>query len=275
MPVRLTAFLSDAPVRRKIFPDAGAYMLGRSEKADLQIPDRRVSRAHARLTATEGGWRLEDLMSKNGTQLDGRLIDSVMITRDAWAALGGAPVLFEFIDDGTARSMAGTRARREADAASIKSSITSNQQATALLQDFVDGVIELSGCDRGSVWFTDDSDTPVLALRRGNETPPESLGAIRQVLQTGGPIITHDIEGLEAIARRSSVRLGGVRALACIPFVVPGATAGAVYADSKKPGRFFTELDLEHLHGLTAHAALTLASLRLRDQIAGFIAIGD
>lgn len=46
-------------------------VIGREPDCDIVIPDRQVSRAHARLHRVEGGFELEDLGSKNGTHLNG------------------------------------------------------------------------------------------------------------------------------------------------------------------------------------------------------------
>ncbi len=45
--------------------------IGRDPACDIVIPDRQVSRRHARLTPTSRGLLLEDLRSKNGTHLNG------------------------------------------------------------------------------------------------------------------------------------------------------------------------------------------------------------
>jgi len=54
---------------------AGAYILGRSEEADLAIRSPEVSRSHARLILEDPLCRIEDLGSTSGTTLDGRMVD--------------------------------------------------------------------------------------------------------------------------------------------------------------------------------------------------------
>jgi len=52
-----------------------SFVVGRSSKADLTIPDRSMSRMHARFYQDQGKWFVEDLGSRNGTLLGGRQVD--------------------------------------------------------------------------------------------------------------------------------------------------------------------------------------------------------
>jgi DNA-binding response OmpR family regulator len=56
--------------------------IGRDAECDVCIPDRQVSRVHARLRRTEEGFQLEDLGSKNGTHLNGAPVSSPMRLQD-------------------------------------------------------------------------------------------------------------------------------------------------------------------------------------------------
>jgi len=56
--------------------------IGRDPTCSLVIPDRQVSRIHARLTLTPEGILLEDLGSKNGTFSNGELIIDPVILKD-------------------------------------------------------------------------------------------------------------------------------------------------------------------------------------------------
>ncbi|HZW04826.1 MAG TPA: FHA domain-containing protein, partial [Anaerolineaceae bacterium] len=59
-----------------------AMTVGRDADCDIVIPDRQVSRVHARLTPAEAGVLLEDLASKNGTYCNGERIESNIILQD-------------------------------------------------------------------------------------------------------------------------------------------------------------------------------------------------
>lgn len=58
------------------------FIIGRGPDCDLMIPDRQVSRHHARIHKTVRGYLLEDLESKNGTHLNGAPLDAPAVLQD-------------------------------------------------------------------------------------------------------------------------------------------------------------------------------------------------
>ncbi len=56
--------------------------IGRDPDCDVVIPDRQVSRYHARLTPQHTGVMLEDLGSKNGTYCEGKRVEAPMFLQD-------------------------------------------------------------------------------------------------------------------------------------------------------------------------------------------------
>lgn len=267
MPVRLTAFPSHGPALRRTFDEGGAFLIGRDPGADMALPDPKVSRKHLRLVGDECGWRIQDLASKNGTQLDGRIIDNAEIVQNAWLGIGGVPAYLERIDRAAVMRDAAAQRRKLRRSQSLRKGLDLHQDYSALLEGCLDGALELSACDRGGAWFLNAEHQLVLALRRGEANPPESRGVMESVLAGGKAVFTHDLAGVEALARRESLMLGGVRALVCLPLKVSDVIYGLIYADSKTPGKIFTELDIELLQGLADQAALTLAAVRLRGEI--------
>ncbi len=57
-------------------------VLGRDAACDLTIPDRKVSRFHARLSITSEGVLLEDMGSKNGTFCNGEALSAPILLQD-------------------------------------------------------------------------------------------------------------------------------------------------------------------------------------------------
>jgi hypothetical protein len=57
-------------------------VIGRDETCDIVVADRQVSRQHARLSITQRGIILEDLNSKNGTNLNGESLKKPTLLED-------------------------------------------------------------------------------------------------------------------------------------------------------------------------------------------------
>ena len=72
----------DGPLKGERWPLERTLLLGRDVACDLTIPDRKVSRYHARLTPTADGVLLEDMGSKNGTHRNGEEIKDAIVLQD-------------------------------------------------------------------------------------------------------------------------------------------------------------------------------------------------
>jgi DNA-binding winged helix-turn-helix (wHTH) protein len=59
-----------------------SIIIGRDAECDVVIPDRQVSRYHARLTVSDEGAIIEDLASKNGSFLQGEKISGPVMLQD-------------------------------------------------------------------------------------------------------------------------------------------------------------------------------------------------
>jgi hypothetical protein len=53
----------------------GAFRLGRDESCEVRLDDPLVSRRHAEIRFEHGRWWVVDLASRNGTRLDGRIVE--------------------------------------------------------------------------------------------------------------------------------------------------------------------------------------------------------
>ncbi|MFQ5942079.1 MAG: FHA domain-containing protein [Anaerolineales bacterium] len=62
--------------------DSEELIIGRGKDCGLIVPDRQVSRHHARIRRTDSGYLLEDLGSKNGTHLNGIEVGTSVLLQD-------------------------------------------------------------------------------------------------------------------------------------------------------------------------------------------------
>lgn len=72
----------EGPLHDQRWQLARTVVMGRDATCDIVIPDRQVSRYHARLTPTQEGVILEDLGSKNGTHCNGAALASPVVLQD-------------------------------------------------------------------------------------------------------------------------------------------------------------------------------------------------
>lgn len=76
------AVLVDVKTHRPIYLRKKDVLIGRSDKADIQIALDTVSSEQARIHLTSHGWALSDLNSHNGTKLNGRFITQPQLIFD-------------------------------------------------------------------------------------------------------------------------------------------------------------------------------------------------
>ena len=73
-------------------PRGGSVVIGREAPSDVVIPDRSLSRRHARFSLDGGTLRVEDLGSTNGTRLRGERIQRAEVRPGDAVELGGVVV---------------------------------------------------------------------------------------------------------------------------------------------------------------------------------------
>jgi adenylate cyclase len=75
--------LKEENTERMVSVQQDVFTIGRLPECDLYLPFGGVSRCHARVTKTAADvWTIEDIGSKNGTQLNERLVNSPQVLRD-------------------------------------------------------------------------------------------------------------------------------------------------------------------------------------------------
>lgn len=276
MPGRLTVHLSNLPARRLYVEEGSEYVVGRGADCDLQISHPQLSRRHARLSWHDGECIIEDLGSKNGLVLNGRSVSSAAIGDDAWLQFGDVVARYESVTAETRQREDEINRRRWETSLELRRQLDPAAGLEKLLHQVLRSILSLSGTERGFAMLTTENGD--LAIKSYSGVMPEdfeqqefsgSVGAIELALETGEMVVTCDAMTDLALADRPSVTMGGIRALLCLPLVVLNKTTGILYADSREPGKVFTELDVEILQGLANHAGMAIAVARIRDEIAG------
>lgn len=292
MPARLSVYFPDRPVRRLVLGDGEGCLVGRGEGCELALDDARVSRRHARLAPFDGGWRVEDLGSKNGTLVDGQAPPDSALPEFAWLSFGGLLARFETLSESDRRAAADRERERWQTSVLMQRTIAAAEGLQAVLDRTLTSVLGLCDAERaGIVLVRPDGELEVVAVAGAEglagapaSTPAKtaaaagssdpsgvfggSRGAIERALAGGRPVALSDARADSGLGERVSIVAGGIRALVCLPLTVLGRPIGALYADSRRPGSAFTELDVEILEALAGHAALAIGVARIESEVA-------
>jgi hypothetical protein len=284
MPARLIVHPADGPVAELPLAEDREHVVGREPGCAVHLDDDRVSRRHARLSPLGGGrWRLADRGSKNGVTLDGRPVTSAEIAGTAWLGFGGLLARFDPAGAPSPEAALAEELRRRRGAAELERRLDPAEGLEPLLRRLLGSVLTVAGAERGFVVLARPQgvqgeegagfDVVATAGLGVDEIAGEefsgSVGAVERSIAERRPVVLSDVAADTLFGGRPSIVQGGIRALVCLPLGVLDRVLGAVYADSREPGRAFTRLDVEILEGLAGHAALALAVVQLRQEVAG------
>lgn len=271
MPARFSAYPPDRAVVVRLLEEARRYSVGRTEACELRLDHGSVSRLHAEITAEEGAWRLQDLGSKNGLRVDGRLVTEAQLNSPTWFAIGDVYCWLEPLSIETARDAEAFAEVRRSTSRALSQQLQPAAGVDRLLRQTLDAVLELSQLERGFVLYGADVGElrvrTVQGLRSeeiGRRGFSGSAGSVERCLQEKRSVICCDTSDSPWLGGRPSVVLGGIRALVCVPVVFGDELLGAIYADSRAPGPLLTEFDMELIEGVAQQAGAALAAARLR-----------
>ena len=138
----------------------------------------------------------------------------------------------------------------------------------------MDSAIRLTGAERGFLMLFDpDTGELVFRLARNikQETLPEkdfeiSRSVVREVAQTGTPVVTTNAQSDPRFAGQESVVQFALRSVMAVPLKARGQTSGVLYVDNKARNAIFAEQDLELLRAFAGQAAVAIENARLYTQ---------
>lgn len=275
MQARLIAYPPDAAAVPRWLAPGDRLRIGRSPDCDLVIDDPSISRVHAELVFDDGAWQLRDLGSKNGCFVDGMPTRCQVLPLNCWLRLGDVHCEFAQYDRAQADAMRSREQNRRARSAILTQQVATAPRFESLLDDVLQGVLELSGCTRGFLLLAQAGDylvrasagTEPAALGRAEFTG--SVGAVERTLAQRRPVVVNQVENEPWLSSRASVIDGGLRTLVCLPLLDRDKVLGAVYADRREHGEPITEVDLELLLAFAETATLWLLAGRAIDSIDG------
>lgn len=155
----------------------------------------------------------------------------------------------------------------------------------AVLRDAMDGVIQLSGAERGCIILVDAATGELdFKILRDNETihnrdqvtrdqvthvvPPEkaaqfSRSVIRQVMETGQPLLTSNANDDARLSGMQSVIALDLRSVMCAPLRIKDKTLGVVYVDNRLKFGVFGEREKTLVAAFANQVAAAISNARL------------
>jgi hypothetical protein len=274
MPARLTAYVPDQAAVVRLLEDEAVYRIGRASDCEIHVGHPSVSRFHAEITGQDGLWRVHDTGSKNGLRVDGQLVRVAEFRDGTWFSIGDVHCAFERLDQASAAAHREAGDDRRSRSHALSSQLRPDLGMSTLLPQTLDVVLQLSGLERGFVLFAGPGEALRVRASRGlkNEEIAAnhfagSAAAIDRALETGKSVVCTDTSDSPWLGTRPSVRLGGIRALVCVPLSMAGGATGVIYVDSRKPGPPVTELDLELVETIAGNACTAIEVARVQERI--------
>jgi serine phosphatase RsbU (regulator of sigma subunit) len=288
--------------------ESDELIIGRSMKADLSVPDRFLSRQHARLFRSDDAWMIEDMGSRNGTFVNGARVNAptvvspgdvitmsastitVSVHGEAQPAaarrdmLGEGSVFrpaTELIEASThlpppATGPEADPIRRTAERLSILNDIHQTLATSIELDELLDTILDRTfdhlGPQQGVIYLKDPDDQLYRAASRPVTAQDsefvDSQSLTREVLEKGMAALVHDLRVDDRFAEAKSLLDSGVRSLVAAPLMHSTGVVGMIVLSSSGSARVFTEEDMQLLSSLASVAALRIRNMSLTEEAA-------
>jgi serine phosphatase RsbU (regulator of sigma subunit) len=157
----------------------------------------------------------------------------------------------------------------------LSGTISSSLDLDDVLEGVMDEVVKATHAERGFIVLTEpvteaSSRKQFFYAQRGIDMStidaPDfrfSRGVVEQVIHQGEPLLTSDAQTDSRLASRQSIVLLGLRSILCVPLKTKDKILGVIYIDSRVMTGIFTQSELELVHTIANHAAVSIENARL------------
>lgn len=287
--------------------ESDEVVIGRSSQCQLTIADRFLSRRHARIFRRDGGWWIEDLGSRNGTLVNGRVIegtellgegDEVQISGSLLQVLSEAPIsaivtserglpghtVFRPASDllvsqgsiAPAERSSVDALKRYSDRLQLLNDLHQALSRPLALDDLLKMILRRAFDDlrpeEGVILLKDGRGGYREAAHRSVEENAKpyliSETLVREVAEKGLSALVLDVETDERFGAAESIIGSGIRSLIAAPLQDEEGTLGMIALSSRLHRRQFKDEDLELLTTLGSIAALRIRNVALAEEAA-------
>ena len=295
--------LSPSGQRTKVAISRFPFVIGRSPESQVVLRDNRVSRYHARITAGNGHYVIEDLASSHGTWVNGEKIASHILRNSDLISFGvdksyqltfklESPAIDRVAErlqapelraDTEANRLVKLRSVMEA-ARALQESLSTQEVLTAV----VDAALTVTSCERGFLLLRKGDRLDIAVARDSTGTTLEAgelrvpTSVIQKALESRRELLSMSFDPSEQAGIRPEMTVAALelRSVVCLPLVhirqsnlgetrvnsAAEATAGLLYLDSRTNAADLSSGNRELLQTLAIEASTILENARLMEQ---------
>jgi phosphoserine phosphatase RsbU/P len=279
---------------RKFALEGDISVLGRHADCPICLPAKAVSRQHAQIVKSAGGFEVEDLRSSNGTFLNGNRLTAhnrVVVTERDTLTIGPYTLGLRALPT-PADTEANLIIREEVSAVALHRSgygqdpaqklqtvleISQHLSRTLDVDVLVDKLLEqlmrlFPQADRGMVLLGEPDRLVVRGQRNRHQedadTHPYSRSIVKKALEEGLGILSDDIRGDARFQASTTITSLQIRSLLCVPLIGPNEKRlGVIQLDRTRAGRAFQMDDLQLLTTVGLHVAVVLDNAALHQEV--------
>ncbi len=278
-----------------------SVILGRDSNAGIQIHDKAASREHAEIFKLGEMYFIRDLQSRNGTLVNGKLIDEELLREGDVIQIGETEIGYEefessdnieqsdnsedlLFDDSadlgsTMEFHLGDLAGKSSAPTSKESEnlktiyqigkvISSEVSGSRLLEEVLGVVLKKIDADNVYI-FTKDQDTGKFKMVAKKVDPVAgdikvSRTIIKKAINETRAIMTNNAMSDERFDSKDSIVLNKIRSVICAPLLTQHKVNGVLYVSRNRPGEGFISEDLELATAVGTMVGLALENLRSR-----------
>ncbi len=284
--------------------ESESLVIGRSSRCDLAVADRCLSRQHVRIFEKDGDWFVEDMGSRNGTRVNGKLIkkptpigegdvidasmsritfgdmvakvgerrSSMTETRTVFRA--ASEIISESERDFVRPADTGTQdLQRAANQLKVLYDVHNALDESNSAEDLLDHVLERVFVhlrpSHGAVFLADNGSlirASSCSRVAGTDDFPESASLAAEVIGKGLAAVVHDTATDARFAGSESLLDAGVRTLVAAPLLTPEGAIGMIVLSSTVADRPLGEDEMELLAVVASATGLRLRNLALAEE---------
>lgn len=271
--------------------DGGRFSVGREPTNQLVINDLSVSRNHCIIFGEEGGFKVQDLGSHNGTFVNDIPVTERVLGHGDQLRIGNSLFLFLLcdtemepnpvsasLDDDAFDTRTALQIRLEdvlyamardlSTLTKISQAINSIRDARELQWKLLEFILDSLPAQRGAIMLfepgTEELHSSVGRERRQNAIQEVSASrtVVRKVMQERVALLVNQIASDESLKEARSLTALEIASVLCVPLVFGDRCLGVIYLDTNDPSRSFSEDNLRLLVAITNNAAVAIENAR-------------